>query len=210
MKARLLLRALVLLGPISGSAEEPGVCLVQAARAQIGVTVSYDPGYRRISYPLGDVPLDRGVCSDVIIRAYRAFGVDLQVLLLRDRTYAWGAYPNPWRTRSPDRNIDHRRVPNLATYFRRHGVVVAERKDPKAFLPGDVVTWDLASGVPHIGIVSDQRNPSGVPFVVHNIGHGAQEEDVLFAYRLTGHFRYFPDRRILCGPGSLATPGTGP
>jgi len=199
MKPAFLLCVLTLSGP--GRAEDPGLCLVRAARTQIGVTVRYDPSYSRIPYPLGDVPLDRGVCTDVVVRAYRAFGVDLQVLVHRDRKTAWGAYPNPWRTKAPDRNIDHRRVPNLATFFRRHGRAVAERRDPKTFLPGDVVTWNLASGVPHIGLVSDQRGPSGAPCVVHNIGGGTQEEDVLFAYTVTGHYRYFPDQRIQCGPG---------
>ena len=201
MTRAFLLAVLVLLGPLAGSAQEPGVCLVRAARTQVGLTVRYDPSYSRIPYPLGDVPLDRGVCTDVVVRAYRAFGIDLQVLVYQDRKAAWGAYPNPWRTKTIDRNIDHRRVPNLATFFQRHGRLVAELKNPTAFLPGDIVTWDLASGVPHIGFVSDQRGASGAPLVLHNIGSGTQEEDVLFAYRLTGHYRYFPERRIQCGTG---------
>lgn len=180
-------------------AEEPGVCLARAARAQIGVTVSYDAAYIRIPYPNGDVPRDRGVCTDVIVRAYRSFGVDLQVLVHRDMASAWGAYPNPWRMKTTDRNIDHRRVPNLAVFFQRHGQAVAGLADSAKFLPGDLVTWRLPSGVPHIGVVSDQRTPSGTPLILHNIGMGAQEEDVLFAYTVTGHYRYLPGQRIQCG-----------
>lgn len=167
--------------------------LVEAARSQIGVTVRYDGTYVRIPYPGGDVPMDRGVCTDVVIRAYRRAGADLQVLVHEDMKTAWNAYPNPWRLRSPDRNIDHRRVPNLAVFFRRHGKVIPELKDPAAFLPGDVVTWMLPSGFPHIGLVSDRRTAAGVPWVIHNIGEGTREEEVLFAYPLTGHFRYSPD-----------------
>lgn len=166
--------------------------LVEAARDQVGVTVSYDPSYVRLAYPNGDVPMDRGVCTDVIVRAYRKVGADLQVLVNQDMKRAWTAYPNTWRLKSTDRNIDHRRVPNLATFFARHGQVVADLETPALFLPGDVITWRLPSGVPHIGLVSDRKGKSGVPLVIHNIGSGAQEEDVLFSYTVTGHYRYLP------------------
>ncbi len=170
----------------------PAAALVAAARAQIGVTRRYDPRYRRIPYPGGEVPLDGGVCTDVLIRAYRAFGIDLQVLVHQDMRAAWDAYPKDWGLKRPDPNIDHRRVPNLATFFGRHGERRPASRDAKDFVPGDIVVWRLPSGVPHIGLVSDRRNALGVPFVLHNIGWGTQEQDRLFAYTLTGHYRYLP------------------
>ena len=196
LKPAVLRIALVLAFPLS--AEEPGACLAKAARSQVGVTVGYGGSYVRIPYPNGDVPMDRGVCTDVVIRAYRAFGVDLQVLVHQDMRRAWKVYPNPWRMMTTDTNIDHRRVPNLATFFKRHGQVIHDVSDPERFLPGDLVTWRLASGLPHIGVVSSQRSVSGTPFIIHNIGSGAREEDVLFAFPISGHYRYLPDPVIHC------------
>ncbi len=164
--------------------------LVQAAKSQVGITVKYDGKYQKISYPNGDVPAHTGVCTDVIIRAYRKFGADLQVLVHEDIVKSWGAYPRTWGLASPDKNIDHRRVPNLAVFFRRHGQALPVSDDPKAYQPGDLVTWRLPSGVPHIGIVTDQRTPSGTPLMVHNIGRGTQVEDMLFGFAVTGHYRY--------------------
>lgn len=166
--------------------------LVQAARAQIGVTRIYDGSYQKIAFPDGDVPMVRGVCTDVVIRAYRQLGVDLQVLVHEDMKRAWAAYPKTWGLREADPNIDHRRVPNLATFLKRHGQALPVGSDPAAFRPGDIVTWQLPSGVPHIGIVDTARSPRGVPLVVHNVGDGTQLEDRLFEYRLTGHYRYRP------------------
>ncbi|MBL8297451.1 MAG: DUF1287 domain-containing protein [Rhodanobacteraceae bacterium] len=166
--------------------------LLAAATAQVGVTVTYDPAYARIGYPGGDVPIDRGVCTDVVIRAYRALGIDLQQLVHEDLRRAWAAYPKLWGLRSPDRHIDHRRVPNLATFFLRHGKSLrVSQTDAALYAPGDIVTWRLASGVPHIGLVTDERR-NGRPLIVHNIGAGTQIEDVLFAYTITGHYRYEP------------------
>lgn len=173
----------------------PQTCLVEAARSQIGITVRYDGSYTRIPYPGGDIPPDRGVCTDVIVRAYRHLGVDLQVLIHEDMLRAWGSYPRLWRLAGPDSNIDHRRVPNLSTFFSRHAQALPVSSDPRAFLPGDVVTWRLPSELPHIGIVSDRRSESGVPLVIHNIGAGAREEDILLLFTVTGHYRYFPGRR---------------
>ena len=164
--------------------------LVSAAKKQIGVTVSYDGRYQKIAYPNGDVPRSHGVCTDVLVRAYRELGVDLQVLVHQDMQRAWAAYPRLWQLKSPDSNIDHRRVPNLAVFFSRHGESLPIRKTPQDFLPGDIVTWRLASGLPHIGIVSNQFGPSGRPLVIHNIGQGTQLEDRLFEYVVTGHYRY--------------------
>ncbi len=184
------LGALLTLGLPLLFAQDPGSRLVAAARAQIGVTVAYDPRYTRIPYPGGDVPPGRGVCTDVLIRAYRTQGIDLQKCVHEDMKRAWEAYPSAWGLKAPDRNIDHRRVPNLATFFARHGQSLPLSRDAKGYLPGDIVTWRLSSGVPHTGLVSDRRSPAGHPLVIHNIGAGTKEEDRLFAYTLTGHYRY--------------------
>jgi uncharacterized protein YijF (DUF1287 family) len=166
--------------------------LVAAARAQVGITLIYDPSYQSIAYPMGDVPMKRGVCSDVVIRAFRAVGVDLQQELHRDMARHFAAYPKTWGLVRPDRNIDHRRVPNLATWFTRQGYDLPVSQDVAAYRPGDVVTWILGGGQPHIGIVSDQRSQDGArPLVIHNIGWGAREDDALFAHRITGQFRAF-------------------
>jgi len=178
---------------------DSGRCLVEAARKQIGVTVLYDSGYRRIPYPNGDVPQERGVCTDVLIRAYRQLGVDLQVRVHEDMSAAWQAYPKNWGLRRPDSNIDHRRVPNLGTFFKRKGKSLPVTPSAKDYVPGDLVTWRLPSGVPHIGIVSDKKTAAGVPLVIHNIGQGTQEEDALFVFTLTGHYRYAPEDLRPCG-----------
>jgi uncharacterized protein YijF (DUF1287 family) len=166
--------------------------LLSAASAQIGVTLFYDPRYTRIGYPGGDVPIERGVCTDVVIRAYRALGVDLQQRVHDDMTRHWSAYPKLWGLRAPDRNIDHRRVPNLATYFTRHGKSLrVSQSDASLYAAGDIVTWRLQSGVPHIGLVTGERR-DGRPLIVHNIGAGTQIEDMLFDYTITGHYRFEP------------------
>ncbi|HKO88184.1 MAG TPA: DUF1287 domain-containing protein [Burkholderiales bacterium] len=173
-------------------AQEPGTCLVNAARQQIGVTLIYDPAYSHLRYPNGDVSPERGVCTDVLIRAYRVFGVDLQSLVHEDMAISWARYPKLWGLTRPDSNIDHRRVPNLQTFFAAHGQKLRPTRDTAAYKPGDIVTWQLASGVPHIGLVSDKRSYAGTPLVIHNIGAGTREEDVLFSYEITGHYRYSP------------------
>lgn len=161
--------------------------LIAGAVAQVGRTRSYDGSYRKLPYPNGDVPLETGVCSDVVIRAFRRARIDLQQLVHEDMKRSFDAYPRNWGLRRPDTNIDHRRVPNLATFFRRKGKAV-----DGAWKPGDVVVWRLpGNNLPHIGVVSDRRAASGRFLVVHNIGSGAQIEDVLDAYTVTGHFRWF-------------------
>jgi uncharacterized protein YijF (DUF1287 family) len=180
-------------------AEEPVSDLqriIQAAHAQVGVTVAYDPSYVSIPFPGGDVPLDRGVCTDVIIRAYRSVGVDLQLLVNRDMRKAFPAYPRKWGLAKPDPNIDHRRVDNLAVFFARSGQSLPVTKDASDYRPGDLVTWRLADGRPHIGLVSD-RSGDGRPLMVHNIGAGAKVEDVLFAFTVTGHYRFLPGKSSL-------------
>ncbi len=164
--------------------------LLQNAYAQVGKTVEYDPGYSAIAFPGGDVPIERGVCTDVIVRAYRGIGVDLQLLVNRDMRAAFGAYPKLWGLSHPDPNIDHRRVPNLAVFFTRNGKVLPLSKDAASYKAGDIVTWRLADGRPHIGLVSGRQNASGRPLIVHNIGAGAQLEDVLFEFEVTGHYRF--------------------
>ena len=164
--------------------------LVQAARSQVGVTLGYDPVYRRLDYPGGDVPLATGVCTDVLIRALRQQGLDLQKSVHEDMRAHFSAYPRNWGLQRPDRNIDHRRVPNLMTWFKRQGMALEVSDKPADYRAGDIVTWDLGRGLTHIGIVSDRSSPAGVPLVLHNIGRGTQEEDILFGFAITGHYRF--------------------
>ena len=163
--------------------------LVTAARQQVGVTLSYDPAYRRLSYPNGDVPLNTGVCTDVVIRALRQQGLDLQQTVHQDMRANFRLYPKNWGLSRPDSNIDHRRVPNLMTWFKRQGWSLPLGQDAERYRPGDIVTWDLGGGLTHIGIISDRQAGSGVPLVLHNIGRGTQEEDILFSFKITGHYR---------------------
>jgi uncharacterized protein len=160
-------------------------------------TVRYDPGYVGIAYPNGDVPADSGVCSDEVIRSYRALGIDLQKEVHEDMKAHFSAYPKGSRTL--DRNIDHRRVPNLMVFFSRQGETLPITKNAADYSPGDLVTWDLdpKRGIPHIGIVVDQKSPeSGRYMVVHNIGEGPRMEDVLFEWKITGHYRYYGPEKI--------------
>ena len=156
--------------------------------------VRYDPKYVPIPYPGGDVPADSGVCSDEVIRAYRALGIDLQKEVHEDIAANFSAYPNHvrWMLLHPDSNIDHRRVPNLMVFFSRNGTSLPNSKRAEDYGPGELVTWDLGGGVPHIGIVVDRKaEQSGRYMVVHNIGAGPKMEDVLFSWKITGHYRYF-------------------
>lgn len=190
--------AVGLAGPAlaAGSAETAASAhalkLVRAARAQIGVTTRYDGAYRRIRYPMGDVPVQAGVCTDVVVRAWRAQGVDLQQLVHEDMRRAWHAYPKLWGLKRPDTNIDHRRVPNLAVFFWRRGQSLPASRQPGDYRPGDMVTWMLPGNLPHIGIISDRKSASGTPLVIHNVGAGTQEEDALLRWPVTGHYRYRP------------------
>lgn len=167
---------------------EPG-SLVTQARKQVGVTVGYDPEYRVLSYPGGDVPMATGVCCDVVIRALRGLSIDLQKMVHEDMTAHFSKYPRNWGLSKPDANIDHRRVPNLRTFFKRLGCEIPVSKQACDYRSGDVVTCTVAGTLPHIFIISDRRTGTGVPLVIHNIGRGAQEEDILFQYPITGHYR---------------------
>ena len=164
--------------------------LVEAARARTAIVVTYDGAYRRLTYPGGDIPDNIGVCTDLIVRAYRSQNIDLQKLVHEDMLAAFDEYPPLWGLTKPDANIDHRRVPNLARFFERHGQRIPVTQDGSDYQPGDLVTWRLSGNLPHIGIVSDQLATADRPLVIHNIGRGPQEEDRLFHYPITGHYRY--------------------
>ena len=169
--------------------------LIVAARSQIGITRSYDPAYVSLPYPNGDVPRDRGVCTDVVIRAYRdAFDFDLQAAVHGDMATAFSAYPKIWGLTRPDRNIGHRRVPNLETYFRRHGTEHAPPTSLADWQAGDLYTMRLDGRLPHIGIVSDKVTPKGHRYVIHNIGAGTAEDDILGLFDDERRFRFEPPR----------------
>ncbi len=171
--------------------------LVSVARTQIGKTVIYDPGYRILNYPNGDIPMDRGVCTDVIIRAMRScFNLDLQRLVHEDMKLHFSEYPQKWGLNCPDKNIDHRRVPNIQVFFERQGWSLNIPEHAKDYEPGDIVTCDVPPHLPHIMIVSNKRNRRGVPFVIHNIGAGVQEEDRLSEFKITGHYRVIIPGRL--------------
>lgn len=153
--------------------------------------VQYDGTYYQIAYPNGDVPPDKGVCTDVVIRVYRKLGIDLQREVHEDMRSNFPKYPKTWGKSRPDRNIDHRRVPNLMTFFSRHGSIKPISDNPKDFLPGDIVCWNLAGSQKHIGLVVKNKSSDGQRhLIVHNIGSGQVVEDCLFHYKIIGHYRY--------------------
>jgi hypothetical protein len=163
---------------------------VKAARSQIGKTLRYDPSYQAIGYPYGDVPIDRGVCTDVIIRALRvAYNYDLQEFVHEDMKKNYSKYPQIWGLNRPDKNIDHRRVPNLQTFFAGNGWSLSLSNQLSEFKPGDLVTCIVPPNLPHIMIISDKRSRENIPLVIHNIGRGTQEENLLSVFKLTGHYR---------------------
>jgi len=167
--------------------------LIESAHEQIKVTTHYTQDYRSIPYPNGDMPEDTGACTDVVIRAFRKAGIDLQKEVHEDMAANFSAYPQKWGLSRTDTNIDHRRVPNLQTYFARRGKSVTVSSDGTNYKPGDVVTWDLdGRGLTHVGLVSDDWNDQTNRYlIIHNIGGGVQEEDRLFDWKITGHYRYF-------------------
>lgn len=153
--------------------------------------VQYDGSYFQINYPNGDVPSDKGVCTDVVIRAYRKVGIDLQKEVHEDMRANFAMYPKNWALTRPDKNIDHRRVPNLMTFFARHGTVKNISQNPDDYQPGDIVCWNLGGGLTHIGIVSGKKSSDGQRFlIVHNIGAGQVTEDILFEYTIIGHYAF--------------------
>jgi uncharacterized protein YijF (DUF1287 family) len=188
-----LILLLVLAVTLYGQSAEVlfGEKLASAALRLTQQEVIYDPGYYSIGYPYGDVPANRGVCSDVVIRAFRLLGIDLQQEVHEDMVAHFEAYPQIWGLSGPDSNIDHRRVPNLMKYFERYGSEKGITATAADYLPGDVVCWNLGGGVTHIGIIIDRMSEDGLrPMVVHNIGRGQVTEDCLFDYRIIGHYLY--------------------
>lgn len=186
-----LFRALLLAYSIGVNAQGTEHTLAKAAVALTNDRVIYDPSYFKIDYPGGDVPADRGVCTDVIIRAYRKLGIDLQVEVHRDMASHFNLYPRQWGLSKPDKNIDHRRVPNLMKYFERHGKTKPITKNANDYLPGDIVAWNLGGNQAHIGIVINQKSDDGLRnLIVHNIGNGQEISDCLFSYKIIGHYSY--------------------
>lgn len=190
-----LLCALLLLTSSLSFAEVSAQRLVDAAFERTTHDVRYDGRYLSIPYPGGDVPENIGVCTDVVIRSYRALGIDLQQQVHEDMRRHFQDYPSKriWGLTKPDSNIDHRRVPNLQRFFTRHGTQLKISDNPNDYQAGDLVTWMLPGNLPHIGIVTDQTSVSGAPIIVHNIGWGPKAEDMLFDYTITGHYRYLPE-----------------
>lgn len=164
--------------------------LVAAAVERTHHSVRYVSSYVAIPYPGGDVPQDTGVCTDEIIRSYRAVGIDLQKEVHEDMAHHFDVYPHKW-LQHPDTNIDHRRVPNLMVFFSRKGMSLPITQHAEDYSAGDIVAWDLGGGITHIGIVVDQKGRSGRYMLVHNIGRGPQMEDVLFDWKIIGHYRYY-------------------
>jgi uncharacterized protein YijF (DUF1287 family) len=196
----ILLGLLVVLAPPAiaqrdGEPEGFSKKLVDAAVERTKHRVIYDGSYRAIPYPGGDVPRSIGVCTDLIIRAYREVGIDLQEDVHEEMTRHFEAFPENWGLRRPDSNIDHRRVLNLRTLFSRKGIVLPATAIADDYVAGDLVTWVVAGNLPHIGIVTEQKSTDGKrPLVVHNIGRGPEVEDMLFSYPITGHYRYYGSR----------------
>ncbi len=174
------------------SANDTAMVLVRDAALQTTYTTSYDPAYVQLAYPGGDVLRSRGVCSDVVVRAFRAAGIDLQKELHEDITANFDAYPKLWGLTRPDPNIDHRRVANLMVFFERRGAALGITRNPERFLPGDVVAWKLDNGRLHTGIVDSTATKEHTRYLVlHNIGNGTEREDALFSWEIVGHYRYF-------------------
>ncbi len=183
---------LILFGFRQNEPEGFGKKISDAALARTECSIVYDGSYRKIGFPGGDVPPEIGVCSDVLIRSYRALGIDLQKDVNLDMKENFNKYPDIWGLKGPDTNIDHRRVLNLRVFFSRKGKEFPVTNDPDDYFPGDIVSWTLPSGLPHIGIVVDRKSYDGKRYlVVHNIGAGPESEDVLFRYKISGHYLYY-------------------
>ncbi len=192
MKISILLLLTMPFSSAQAITSEQNKKLVEYA-ADLPRAVFYDSDYRKIDYPMGDVPAYKGVCSDVIIRSYRGIDIDLQKLLHEDIKANFSAYPSKrmWGLNKPDTNIDHRRVPNLEVFFTRKGKVKPITKNAEDYVPGDIVSWRLDNGRPHIGIVVNKKSGDNQRYLVmHNIGFGQVAEDVLFSWKITGHFTY--------------------
>lgn len=192
MKFRIAFASLLLfiLSTTTALPEGKTLILIAAARSQIGLTTSYNSSYMALKYPGGDVPIETGCCTDVLIRAFRKLNIDLQKLVHEDMKSNFSNYPRKWGMKAPDPNIDHRRVPNLMKFFERHAAAVKISKNSQDYHPGNLVALNLGKGTLHIGIVSDRKTSDRIPLVIHNIGHGTQEENILFQFEIIGHYRY--------------------
>lgn len=191
MERTLLILLVLLFNTVWSQTVIEEVDLVESALELTKQNVTYDPSYFSIDYPNGDVPSDKGVCTDVIIRAYRKIGVDLQQLVHEDMKANFNAYPKIWGLSSTDKNIDHRRVPNLMTFFKRIGAEKSISNNAEDYLPGDIVCWNLRGAITHIGIVVDKKSRDHKRnLIVHNIGRGQVLEDMLFDFRIIGHYRF--------------------
>ncbi len=178
--------------PLSNQASPQLRQIIDATTEQTKITTGYDPAYVGIAYPGGDVPAETGVCSDVVVRSFRKAGIDLQKELHEDMVRDWAAYPKKWGASRPDANIDHRRVLNLTTWFDRQKKSLPVTTNRDDYLPGDIVAWDLGNNLDHIGLVVNVYSEESKGYlIVHNIGLGARAEDVLFNWKITGHYRYF-------------------
>lgn len=182
---------LLISSTVNAQVEDDFFIKLANATKELKTAVLYDSAYTKIPYPNGDVEERKGVCTDVIIRTYRKFGIDLQQKVHEDMKANFSKYPNKWGLKKPDTNIDHRRVPNLQVFFSRHGKVLPTTDNPDDYKPGDIVTWDLGNNTPHIGLVLNEKNWNKKrPLIFHNIGFGQVKEDILFDYKITGHYRY--------------------
>lgn len=191
MKKYLFLLAFTCCMCIASAQNKFALQLSDFALGLVDKTVTYDPTYFVLKYPNGDVPADKGVCTDVVIRAYRKMGIDLQKEVHEDMAKNFSKYPKIWGLKKPDTNIDHRRVPNLAVFFSKFGKTKSIETNPALYVPGDIVTWLLPGNLTHIGIVVNKKSTDGKRFlIVHNIGGGQVVEDVLFKYTITGHYQY--------------------
>ncbi len=193
MPTRTLFQCLILLLTLHSASAQSSFFerLADSALLLTHQKVQYDPAYFTLDYPNGDVPADKGVCTDLVIRAYRKLGIDLQKEVHLDMKAHFSKYPKNWGLKSPDKNIDHRRVPNLMVFFARHGTVKKISPNPKDYAPGDIVCWNLGGAITHIGIVSRKKSKDGQrPLIVHNIGAGQVLEDCLFEHKIIGHYRY--------------------
>ena len=164
--------------------------LATAAISIVDPTIVYTPNYVSIKYPNGDVPAKTGVCTDVVIRAYRKLGIDLQKEVHEDMKANFSKYPTKWGLKKTDTNIDHRRVPNLETFFSRKGQKLSVSQNPDDYKTGEMVTWMINGKLPHIGIITNKKSPDGNPMIVHNVGGGQVLEDCLFSYEIVGHYKY--------------------
>jgi uncharacterized protein YijF (DUF1287 family) len=191
MKHKLIIACFLVLSSKLNAQESFYTQLSESAIELTRQMVKYDPAYFTISYPNGDIPASKGVCTDVIIRAYRKMGIDLQKEVHEDMKLNFGKYPKIWGLTKTDKNIDHRRVPNLMVFFERHGIVKPITGNPGDYIPGDIVCWNLGGAVTHIGIVVNRKSRDGKRYqIVHNIGGGQVMEDCLFDFKIIGHYQY--------------------